>query len=244
MGWVRKPTIWGGVCAACGSRLDHLHEAWLDGAGAVRCLACGPGEGRVPEDVALATEHPRPGLASAPRGPRRAATPGLEAPETPTDRALAELLVEGSRVLTGRATPDGRPIGHVVVARSGVWAIESREWAGRVEYRPTPTSNGRHRLMVGGVDRTTEVEAVATLVDDLATLAGAVTPVEPALAITLGDWNLASLPSLVLNRPFRHGDVWIGPPRLLVARINAAGPLEAAEVERLSALLEERLGRR
>ncbi len=243
MGWVRKPTIWGGVCTACGSRLDHLHEAWLDGAGVVRCLACGPGEGRLPED-ALATEPPRPGPSGAPRGPRREAAPGLEAPEQATDRALAELLAEGSRVLAGRAAPDGRPIGHVVVARSGVWAVESREWAGRVEYRPTPTSNGRHRLLVGGVDRTTEAEAVAALAESLATLIGSATPVEPALAITLGDWNLASLPSLVLNRPFRHGDVWIGPPRLLVARINAAGPLEPAAVERLSALLEERLGRR
>ncbi len=233
------------MCASCGSRLDHLHEAWLDGAGAVRCLACGPGDDRDPTDGALVTAPPRPAVAArAPRRSRRVATPGLEAPEHPTDRALTELLVEGGRVLTGRATTDGRPIDHVVVARSGVWAIESRDWAGRVEYRPTPTSHGRHRLVVGGVDRTTEAEAVGALADDLTVLSGPAVPVEPALAITLGDWSLASLPSLVLNRPFQHGPVWIGPPRLLVARINATGPLEPAAVQRLSALLDERLGRR
>lgn len=236
--------IWGGVCAACGSHLKHLHEAWLDREGTVRCLACGPGGEPVAALDALATTHPRSGGAGGSRGPRRASAPRLAAPTHPTDRALAQLLVGGSRVLTDRATPDGRPIGHVVVARSGVWAIESREWAGRVEYRSTATSNGRHRLLVGGVDRTAEAEAVAALAAALSEITGPATPVEPALAITLGDWNLASLPSLVLNRPFRHGNVWIGPPRQLVARINAAGPLEPAAVEGLSALLQERLGRR
>ncbi len=242
MGWVRKPTIWGGVCAACGTRLDHLHEAWLDGEGSVRCLACGPGEGRTPEST-LATAVPRARAAGASRRPRRVAATGLGAPEHPTDRALADLLVVGGHVLTGRATPAGRPIGHVVVARTGVWVIESRSWAGRVEYRPTPTSSGRHRLLVGGVDRTEEAEAVAALAADVSALTGASAPVEPALAITLGDWNLASLPSLVLNRPIRHGAVWVGPPRLLVARINASGPLEPPAVDELGALLEERLGR-
>ena len=242
MGWVRKPTIWGGVCASCGSRLEQLHEAWLDGAGTVRCLACGPDE-RDPVGGALVTTLPRAEVAArAPRRPRRAAAPELAAPEHPTDRALAHLLVEGGRVLSGRATPGGRPIGHVVVARSGVWAVESRDWSGRVEYRPTPTSHGRLRLVVGSVDRTTEAETVAALADELTELTGPAVPVEPALAITRGDWNLASLPSLVLNRPFQHGPVWVGPPRLVVTRINAPGPLEPAAVQRLSALLEERLG--
>ncbi len=238
MGWVRKPTIWGGVCASCGSRLDHLHEAWLDGAGAVRCLACGPGDDLGPGGDALASTLPRTGAASR---RHHVAPPELAAPEHPTDRALSELLAREGYVLTRRATPRGREIGHVVVVPSGVWAVESREWAGRVEYRTTPTSGGRHRLLVGEVDRTAEAEAVAALADDLAALVGPAVPVEVALAITLGDWNLASLPSLVLNRPFQHGPVWIGPPRLLVARINAAGPLERAAVERLGAVLEARL---
>ncbi|MHB1906120.1 MAG: nuclease-related domain-containing protein [Acidimicrobiales bacterium] len=242
MGWVRKPTVWGGVCAGCGARLDHLHEAWLDGAGVVRCLACGPDEGPTPTGVA-APLHP--GVAAqAARTRRRGATTRLEASAHPIDRALAELLGEGSHVLTDRTTKDGRPLDHVVVARSGVWVVESREWTGRVEYRLTPTSNGRPRLLVGAVDRTAEAEAVATVAEVIGALLGEDVPVEPALAITLGDWNLASLPNLVLSRPLRHGTVWIGPPRLVVARINASGPLDVSTVERLSAVLEEGLGRR
>ena len=241
MGWVRKPTIWGGVCAACGARLDHLHQAWLDGAGAVRCLACGPDEG-APSGVVA---PPRTGTsARATRIRRRVATTRRETSTDPTDRALTELLGEGSHVLSDRATREGRPLDHVVVARSGVWVVESREWTGRVEYRPTPSSNGRPRLLVGGADRTTEAEAVSALAEEISALTGEGVPVEAALAVTGGEWNLASLPHLVLNRPLRHGPVWIGPPRLVVARINAPGPLDAPAVARLGALLDERLERR
>lgn len=230
MGWVRKPLVWGGVCASCASRVTQMHEGWHEpGARRVRCLACGPGT-----EEAIAPGSVDPSW-------WRGAPPG----EGPTDAALGELLAEGACVLADRGASEGdEGAVRLVVAPSGVWVVDARDWEGRVEYRSDPTTGAPGRLLVGGVDRAGALDEVRRRLETVTPLVGPGTPVEAALVVERGDWNLSSLPRLVFSRPIRHGPVWIAPPRILVKRINEPGPLSRGDVARLADLLDERLASR
>lgn len=213
----------------------------------VRCLACGParpGSDESPLATAVDTEPlgPPSELREAFRPPGSPTLDLTADAEPPTDRALREHLRGDARVLTDRRLP-GVPanLDHLVIAPSGVWVVDSKYWVGRIEYRADSLSSANYRLIIGGADRTDEIDSIYSQVIPVAEIVGRDVPVEVALVLVLGDWSLASLPRLVFNRPFKHGSVWIAPLRILIKRINEPGPLGPADVERLTMLLDRHL---
>ena len=159
------------------------------------------------------------------------------------DRLLHELLNEGAVVLTDRGVP-GNPanIDHVVIAPSGVWIIDSKNWTGTFRYKSVSFWSASMRLFVDGEDRTSKVEAIYGLVIPIAQLiADKSVTIHPVVAFIDGDWSFAAMPRLLRNKPYKHGGVWITPPRMLVGMINEPGSLGAETVIRISKRLDDAL---
>lgn len=125
--------------------------------------------------------------------------------------------------------PGGRgDIDHIAVAPSGVWVIDTKDWAGKVEIA-TPWFKPP-RLMIRGRDRTTlidglerQIAAVRAALDrgDLGDV-----PVTGALCFTKAD-----LPWL-RTQTFR-GHLLLY-RKALVKRLNAGGPINPAAIEQIA----------
>jgi hypothetical protein len=150
------------------------------------------------------------------------------------ERRLAALLNQlvGDRAvfLHDRKVPRSRRnIDHIAVAASGVWVIDAKNYAGRVEQRDV----GRwfttdKRLYVGGRDRTKAVDGLAWQVEAVrVALDEPDVPVHPALCFIGADWN-------VFAKPFDQGGVWVTWAKKLAEVIAAAGPLTTAQVTNIA----------
>lgn len=227
-----------------------MHEGWHSATvKRVRCLTCGPSTSTAPGPDSRVSSpagaDPIGGSSALREAQRHPGSPSWlkgATGEYLTDRALDEDLRKDARILTDRGIPGTRTnIDHLVVAPSGIWVIDSKYWEGRIEYRPDSVTSAHYRLWVGGVDRTDKLDKIYAQVIPVAQIVGKGIPIEAALVLVLGDWSLASMPRLLMNRPFKHGPVWIAPPRVLIKRMNGPGPLSTEDVERLATLLDERL---
>jgi hypothetical protein len=128
-------------------------------------------------------------------------------------------------------------IDHLIVASSGVWVVDAKNYTGRVEYRNVggwlgPADN---RIFVGGRDRTKvatglgwQVTAVRQALGDLDV------PVHPAVCFTSSEWGLFA-------KPFHHDGVLITWASKLAEIVAKAGDLGPEEIERVAARLGERL---
>ncbi len=156
------------------------------------------------------------------------------------ERRLAAHLtrVLGDRAVFLHDREVGRAnIDHLIVASSGVWVVDAKNYVGRVEYRNVggwlgPADN---RIFVGGRDRTKlatglgwQVTAVQQALGDL----GA--PVHPALCFTSSEWGLFA-------KPFRHEGVLVTWASKLAEIVAAAGELAPEQIEQVAAQLRERL---
>ncbi len=147
-------------------------------------------------------------------------------------RMLGERAVFLHDRKVGRANID-----HLIVASSGVWVVDAKNYTGRVEYRNVggwlgPTDN---RIFVGGRDRTKvatglgwQVTAVRHALGDLDA------PVHPAVCFTSSEWGLFA-------KPFRHDGVLVTWPSKLAEIVAEAGDLGPEEIERVAGRLGERL---
>lgn len=132
----------------------------------------------------------------------------------------------------GRANID-----HLIVASSGVWVVDAKNYTGRVEYRNVggwlgPADN---RIFVGGRDRTKvaiglgwQVTAVRQALGDLDV------PIHSAVCFTSSEWGLFA-------KPFRHDGVLVTWASKLAETVAEAGDLGPEAIERVAARLGERL---
>jgi hypothetical protein len=160
------------------------------------------------------------------------------------DISLHRRLQNGEVILSDRQTPGGTGnIDQVVVATSGVWIIDAKNWSGRIEYR---SLGGRfdvnERLLVNGEDRTNEV--VDHIYSQVIPIAGLLNdrsiPVQPAVVFFSDDFVVPPL-RVLRNKPFQHREVWISWPKAISAKIREPGPLSAEQVAEIGALLDQRL---
>lgn len=250
MPWQSKNLIYGGTCESCGRRIAKDGVGWHNfQTKKARCVECGPTE---EVDIVLTSEtysemRPDPvgGSAALREAQNQRDQNWLRGAtgEYRMDRLLHELLIDSAVVPTDRRVP-GTPsnIDHIVIAPSGVWIIDSKNWTGTIRYKSASCMSANMRLFVNGEDRTSKVEAIYGLVIPIAqVIADKSVTIHPAVAFIEGEWSFASIPRLLWKKPYKHGGVWISPPRILIGKINEPGPLDAQAVIRISKKLDEAL---
>ena len=160
------------------------------------------------------------------------------------DISLHRRLQNGEVILSDRQTPGGTGnIDSVVVASSGVWIIDAKNWGGKIECR---SMGGRfdpnERLLVNGTDRTDEV--VDHIYSQVIPVAGLLNdrsiPVHPAVVFFSDDFVVSPL-RVLRNKPFQHREVWISWPKAISAKISEQGPLSAEQIAKIGTLLDQRL---
>ena len=145
----------------------------------------------------------------------------------------------GSVALHDRRVP-GAPayIDHIAIGPAGVYVIEARELAGRIEKRDVGARlHTDERLYVGGRDRTKLLAGVqeqcAVVRTALADLAD--TPVHAVLCLVGGEWSPLRL------RPLRLGAVTCTWPRGLAKLVAASGSLSPGDIALRAARLADAL---
>ena len=137
----------------------------------------------------------------------------------------------GDRVvlLNDRRVPRTRAnIDHLVIASSGVWVIDAKNYKGTVEQR----DKGRWlktdmRLYVGGRDRTTKAEGLGWQIETVRTaLDGADVPITGVLCFTDAEFRFFA-------KPFKQSGVWVTWAKRLVEMIAEPGPLTPEDVSRI-----------
>jgi hypothetical protein len=130
-------------------------------------------------------------------------------------------------------------VDHVVVAPSGVYAVDARPWDRRVEVRERNAWMRRsERLMVGSRNRTRLADAVVKKASLLrGALHGFQIPVHPVLCLTHGDWPLWA-------RPIEIRGATVMWPKELERRAKQLGRVNAQGLAALAGVLEESLPNR
>lgn len=126
-------------------------------------------------------------------------------------------------------------IDHLAIAAGGVWVIDAKRYAGRIERIDKGSwLKVDHRLVVGGRDRSKLVDGVKRQMADVREVLDGVLPsglqVRGALCFVDGDFGL-------VGRPFAVGEVLVTWGKALRARLMETGPLD----ERARAAIHERL---
>jgi hypothetical protein len=157
--------------------------------------------------------------------------------ETKLGRSLATLQRDDIVVLHDRRVPATQGnIDHIVVCPSGIYVIDAKRYAGRVEVRDVGGWFRRDlRLMVGGRDRSLlarkmdwQIAAVRQALGD------ADVPSEPILCFVDAEWPLVGAPEHFEGVRIEG----TGSLRRLVAR---DGPLDADDIAAAAALLARAL---
>lgn len=247
MTWQSKPLRFGGVCDCCDAHIEVKAIGWhCPELKKVRCIECGPPA----ETDVLHAGSSEPELTPDPVGGSAALREARSrrdpkwvkgaAGEYLMDKSLHKRVSKESVILTDRRVPGTKSnIDHIVIASSGVWIIDTKNWKGRIEYKASSSMGVDTRLYVGGKDRTSVVEAMYALVIPVAQAIGDRTvPVNSALVFVNGEWALSAVPRMLINRPYKHLEVWIAPPKNLARLINEAGPLQLEAIRSLGSKLD------
>jgi len=137
------------------------------------------------------------------------------------DRAV---LINDRKVPGTRANID-----HLVVAATGVWVIDAKNYRGRVEQRDVGGwFKTDKRLYVGGRDRTKIAQGLGWQIDAVQTALGRTdVPMHSALCFIEADWKLFA-------KPFQQNGAWVTWAKKLVEMIAQSGPLTPDEVTQIS----------
>jgi hypothetical protein len=188
------------------------------------------GTGRLGRFVKLVSDEPQS---------TRAWAKGAEG-EQALARRLTDELTSIAVVLHDRKVPGTRGnIDHLVVAPSGVWVIDAKNYSGKVEQRDVGGwfSTDR-RLYVGGRDRSKLVDGLSWQVDAVRAALSPCgfneVPVQASLCFTNSEWGL-------FTRPIQMNGVLITWASRLVEAVRQSGPLDAAAIELLALHLSSQL---
>lgn len=183
----------------------------------------------------LRTRHPRLGgllmaLQAPPSSERNWLTGAIG--EELVAAALDTRCHDGVVVMHDRQRPGSRAnIDHMAVTPSGVWVVDAKRYRGR-KVRVARPLLGTPRLMVDGRDRSKLVDSLARQVEAVAAVARpamADAPIHGAFCFVDADLPLLGTPTIA--------DFQLLGRRSLVKRLNADGPLLAADIERLARAL-------
>lgn len=252
-----------GTCGVCRTFLPVTTEAlWDKAARVVYCLACpdpspAPALPMPPTSVAggsCQAEHDRRQQKRARRLEARwgwlAGVAKMLSDDPQSTRAWAQgadferrLAKDLGRFLGDRAVfLHDRKVGqanidHLIVASSGVWVVDAKNYNGRIEHRNVGDWFGPTdwRIYVAGRDRTKlavglgwQVEAVHNA------LAGLHAPIHPALCFPVAAWGLFA-------KPFHHQGVLVAWAKKLAELIVAPGDLASEQTEEVVARLDRAL---
>jgi hypothetical protein len=145
-------------------------------------------------------------------------------------RHLARVLGDAAFILNDRKLPATKGnIDHVVVASSGIWIVDAKNYGGKVELRDVGGwTKVDRRLFVGGRDRTHLADGLQWQLKAVnKVLAGETVDVHMALGFTDAEWKLFA-------KPFRIHDVWVTWADALAELIATPGSLEADHVKALA----------
>jgi Nuclease-related domain len=172
-----KRLRYGGICISCGSKIEPEETGWHDpDVKKVTCKECwGEHDPLIQSETKTACDvvGGSSTLKWSEQGHRRNRRKGA-AGEYVMDRHLHRELQSGEIILNDCQIPNGRGnIDHIVVASSGVWVIDTKYWAGRIEYKSVGGMTGiNDRLLVDGEDRTHRVDEIYAQVIPIASLIG------------------------------------------------------------------------
>ena len=212
---------------------DTEFERGIPGAGARREYV----RRRANRHTCIRARHPRLGglLLAVQREPQheQAWARGAEGEEHAA-RSLAKHLDPGVVLLHDRAFPEGPAnIGHIAVAPSGAWVIDSKRYTGKVAIR-RPLF-GRAKFAIAGRDQTKLIDGLAKQVARVEAWMADIAPEVPVRgALCFVDAEPPLLGKLVFKGyPLLY-------PRALAKRVNARGPVSHERVRAIAAQLAER----
>ncbi len=145
------------------------------------------------------------------------------------ERAVGDAMV----LLNDRRVPGTRGnIDHLVIAGSGVWVIDAKQYTGTIQKRDVGGFfKVDIRLYVGGRDRTKLVEQLDWQVKAVHNVLGqSQVPIHSAVCFTDADWGL-------FTKPFQLKGVFVTGPNTLARRIAAEGPLSPHAIEETASKL-------
>jgi len=140
-------------------------------------------------------------------------------------------------VLHDRRIPGTREnIDHLVIVHSGVWVVDAKHYAGRVERRDVGGwFRSDVRLFVGRRDRSKAVSGVGRQLGVVErALADASVPLHGVLCFVGADWRWFA-------KPFQIDGIWVTWPTRLGTMMAVRGPLDIARIRGTAAHLAQRL---
>jgi hypothetical protein len=155
-------------------------------------------------------------------------------------RRLNDELVDIAVVLHDRKVPKTRGnIDHLVVAPSGIWIIDAKNYNGKVERRDVGGwSSTNIQLFVGGRNQTKlltgmdwQAAAVRAVLDPIGF---AEAPVRTALCFTNSEWPMFA-------KPLQIDGVTITWPTKLIEAVRTTGPLDTTSIDTLARHLISKL---
>ena len=155
-------------------------------------------------------------------------------------RRLTVDLSDVAVVLHDRRVPGTKGnIDHLVVAPSGIWIIDAKNYTGKVERRDVGGwLRTDARLFVNNRDRTNLVEGLGWQVAAVRAVVEPIgfghIPIRPALCFTDAEWGLFS-------KPIQMGGAVISWAKALVAQIRTDGPLDPRTIDLLARELSSKL---
>lgn len=153
-------------------------------------------------------------------------------------KALHEHLGDRAVILHDRRVPRTRGnIDHLVIASSGVWIIDAKQYRGKVERRDVGgIFKSDVRLYVGGRDRTKLIDGLSWQTDAVCNaLRDAEVPVHSCLSFVGAEWPV------FFAKPFKLNNVWISWPKKLAELAGQPGALGVDEVDLVARTLAQRL---
>lgn len=151
--------------------------------------------------------------------------------------SLQENLGDRAVLLHDRTVPRTRGnIDHIVVASSGVWVVDAKNYSGLVQQRDVGGFfKVDLRLHVGGRDRSKIVDGLGWQVNAVVkTLKDISVPVASAICFTDAEWGWFA-------KPFTMRGVFVSGPNALARQIALPGPLTADQIQKIATHLSEAL---
>jgi hypothetical protein len=151
--------------------------------------------------------------------------------------SLQENLGDRAILLNDRTVPRTRGnIDHLVIASSGVWVVDAKNYSGLVQQRDVGGFfKVDVRLYVGGRDRSKVIEGLDWQVKAVGkALSGLDVPVSSAVCFTDAEWGWFA-------KPFTMRGVFVSGPNGLARRIAEAGPLSSEMVQEAAGHLSQAL---
>jgi len=181
------------------------------------------GTGRIGRIVKFLSDEPQTTMAWAKgaEGERRLA------------RRLNDELADVAVVLHDRKVPNTRGnIDHLVVAPSGIWIIDAKNYKGKVERRDLGGLFATNiQLFVGGRNQTKLVTGldwqVAAVRAALDPIGFAEAPVHTAVCFTDSEWPMFA-------KPLQIGGVTVTWPAKLIEAVRTTGPLDTTTIDTLA----------